>query len=758
MKAFSSSILADTSYSSPEALKESYTSFKEMKDTRESMLVRLLEFNEAAAVADMESTRDFYIGLLKMCNDNKDPKLDAAYQAIFSKYDAVFTAAKTLNADDVCCPKCDSDCDRFEIRDKLKNISSAVNTTIPFICNVVSTPNPVYSEVYYGTLREYCKNGLDHLKNGSFNDWSYEPNIVSDICYAISTASGIKEASSIDEFITNYNDAFKYEPSDIAISVVNDSWYRAGGIIRNSKGYMCIAEISTYAMVDTLINAMKVNSDKLDINKVRAVVNTICDAISTYAILDAKMKDIVSKHYHYINDFNTKSIMKFLGTALGNNDISVRESMEIFGDEITSKSLFDDLDPEDFNRTEFLDLSLVAEHVMEMDKIQGRKYAIALEASLLAQGRYDELYKVNEALGQSIKNGVGKLIEAIRKMIAKFTETIMGNFATEKAYLTKYKNAILNSKVDPATPITFSGDVLAGMDRLRQGNFKIPTTSYNELMNSNNPNQFNSIDDFFKAHVADFGITGFNRNNNPDVKLADDLKVFWGYKQEGKEFKTTFGEINKRIADIYNFILETSKEAGRLRNESKNLDRTYKNYEASAKQYAGDRKPTGTTQATQATAQNASYFSAIYDKYILEGDTEIGQAPSANTQNTQQTNNNNGTVEQNKTNTKMTRGDTDKEVQGTKDDESKIVKNMEVYTKTCQAVIGARATGYEYVHKQLMTIIRYIVKNQFGNSADINYNNNNQQTQEQPQNNQNTAQNQTKSANNNGQPEGASNR
>ena len=97
MKAFSSSILADTSYSSPEVLKESYTSFKDIKDTREPMFIRLLQFDEAAAIADMNSTRDFYIGLLKMCNDNKNPKFDTAYQAIFNKFDAVYTAAKALN-------------------------------------------------------------------------------------------------------------------------------------------------------------------------------------------------------------------------------------------------------------------------------------------------------------------------------------------------------------------------------------------------------------------------------------------------------------------------------------------------------------------------------------------------------------------------------------------------------------------------------------------------------------------------------------
>lgn len=735
MKAFSSSILADTSYSSPEVLKESYTSFKDIKDTREPMFIRLLQFDEAAAIADMNSTRDFYIGLLKMCNDNKNPKFDTAYQAIFNKFDAVYTAAKALNTEALHSDR-PEECSPNDMFIRLNNLSSVINTTISIICDKVSTPTPVYSEAYYGVLREFCKNGIEHIKSGSFNTWDYEPHIVEDICAFVSEASGIQRATSIDEFITNYDAAIKYEPSDIAIANVKDAIYRACGKIRDSKGYIRIDDFDGYALLCTLIDTMKINSENLDINRVRSVVNIICDAIATYAILDAKMKDIIDKHCKYIRDFNTKNIMKFIGTAIGNNDISVRESMEIFGDEITSKSLFDDLDPEDFNRTEFLDLSLVAEHVLKMDKIRGRKYAIALEASLLAQGKYDELYKVNEALGQSIKNAVSRVIEAIRKMIAKFTEALMGNFASEKAYLTKYKNAILNSKVDSATPITFSGDVLRGMDRLNQGHFKVPTTSYNELMNSNKPDQFNSIDDFFKAHVAEFGITGFNRSNNPDVKLADDLKVFWGYKQENEKIETTFAEINERIADIYKFIMDTEKEAGNLRRESKNLDRTYKNYEASAKQYAGNREPAGSTKPTQPTKQNASYYSAIYDKYILEGDApQIGQAPSKanDSQPAQQPS---GSTEQTKTNTQMTRGDTDKEVQSTKDDESKIVKNMEIYTKTCQAVISARATGYEYVHKQLMYIIRFIVKNQFGNSADINYNNQQKKTEQPAQNEQ----------------------
>ena len=709
MKAFSSSILADTSYSSPEVLKESYTSFKDIKDSREPMFIRLLQFDEAAAIADMNSTRDFYIGLLKMCNDNKNPKFDSAYQAIFNKFDAVYTAAKALNTEALHSDR-PEECPPNDMFIRLNNLSSVINTTIPIICDKVSTPTPVYSEAYYGVLREFCKNGIEHIKGGSFNTWDYEPHIVEDICAFVSEASGIQRATSIDEFITNYDAAIKYEPSDIAIANVKDAIYRACVKIRDSKGYIRIDDFDGYALLCTLIDTMKINSDNLDINKVRSVVNTICDAIATYAILDAKMKDIIDKHCKYIKDFNTKNVMKFIGTAIGNNDISVRESMEIFGDEITSKSLFDDLDPEDFNRTEFMDLSLVAEHVMKMDKIHGRKYAIALEASLLAQGKYDELYKVNEALGQSIKQGVGKLIEAIKKIIAKFTETLMGNFASEKKYLTKYKNAILNNKIDPNTKITFNGNVIEGMARLDQ-QFKIPTTSYNDLMKK--PEQFESIETFFDKHRSDFGIGGDFKPTG-DGSLADQLKYYWGYKQDNYSKDVIFKDLN--ILNIYNWLLKTEKEAGDLRRESKNLDRTYKNYEASAKQYAGDRQPV-----------QASYYSAIYDKIITEGDAPTitpvqnpkpAVQPAANDKQQNSQNQN----DENKTNTKLTRGDTDKEVQNTKDDESKIVKNMEIYTKTCQAVIGARATGYEYVHKQLMYIIRFIVKSQFGASADIQYN------------------------------------
>ena len=722
MKPFTSSILSDASYSNMELIRENATSFKSMRDTSESAIVRLLEFNEAAAKADMESTRDFYLNLLKSCNSSDSFDIDNAYLAIFNKYDAVMSAATNIRFVDY--DNCEiEDIEYRTLVNKIGELSDSIdsNNRISFITAAQMTKPNQLSPDRYTIIRDFVKQALGAIKDGKFDEWSYGKDPVEEVCKLCSSICGIEDSSSIDEFITNFNSAIQYRPTEFNYAAISNNAYTAFYALRDIKTFNDITTEPSNNGCD-LINVMKLKTSDLNINKVREVVGQLCDMISVYTIISFKISDIIRKHLSYIYQYNTKSM---LGVVSGN--FSVHEAMEIFGDEITSKSLFDDLDPEDFNRTEFMDLSLVAEHVYNMDRIEGRKYAIALEASLLAAGKYDELYKVNEAIGQSIKSGVSKLIEAVRKMISKFTETIMGNFATEKAYLTKYKNAILNSKVPGDYKITFETDILTAMKRLNE-EFKIPTTSYTELVKK--PERFESIDAFFDKG-ADFGITGFNRNR--DVSLAEDLKIFWGYKGEGAQKReVSFSEINgNTIIDIYNFLLKTEKEAGRLRRESRNLDRTYKNYEMSAKQYAGDRKPGGsaTPAASGQADQNVSssyYFSAIYDTFMEANPTVTPSEPKPAANNNQQGNNNqnqqkDATTGTPATNTKMTRGDTDNEVKKTTDDESKIVRNMEIYTKTCQAVISARATGYEYVHKQLMYIIRYIVKYQFGKNADISY-------------------------------------
>ena len=733
MKAFSSSILNEKNYT-PDLIKES-TSFEKMKDTSESAIIRMLQFNEASAEADIASTREYFISLLKMTNSTTN-NYDPAYAAIFNRYDAVIHAASALIDSAY---KGYTETNYGEIGEKFRHIAASVDTTIPMVCGGnVKTPSNIQYDVLLFNLRDYCIKGIESMKNGSFNEWAdAAERIDAKICSYVARAIGIEHSETIEDFIQHYNDAFSYSTTDIHVHNVPSIMYEGMNRLDQAYNYLNSRDISDYAMTDSFISIMKIHSGtNTDPNKVRKVVDVICNAISTYAIIIAKSRDIIDKHREHIRDVNMASMVSFI-----NNNMPVREAMTIFGDEITTKSLFDDLDPEDFNPTEFMDLTLVAEHVLTMDRMEAKKYAMAVEAHLLATGQYDKLYQVDEAMAQKIKDGVHRFVEAVKKIIDKFVADIMYIFAPEKKYLEKYKNIILNHTIPEGTEVTFEGDVIAAYQRLNNNDFKIPTIAYNELIGQTHAkNQFENEETFFEMHKNDFGnLSGFNRNN--ENSLADDLKVFWGFK-DGKTHQHTFADLNKHIPKIYQWLLDTAKDAKKLQIESKNIDRTYKNYLASAKQYGKPaptadgaqqqvqnkvtNQPSNTNQ--QQTAQNASYYSAIFDKIISEADFgEIQNSKPEAPANDNKQNNDQGNT---KTRTDMTRGDTDAEVKKSGQEESEIARNMEIYVKVCQAVITARITGLRYVHKELMSVMQFIVKAKLGNKATIRNDADSQQAKE----------------------------
>lgn len=705
MRSFSSSILSDKSYGKNIPLHES-TSINAYKETTEPMLYRLLEFNEANAMAELDATREYYISLINMAN-RESTNFDPAYNAIFNRYDSVHLACTNLinywgKFDD------SNDVKYREIYNKIKY--SNIDTTITIINSVKSPPSIAYDIMLYD-LRKYCTDALNAIKNDNFNSWVKETNadIEAAICRYVSKAVGIEEANNINEFVSNYQNAIKFETVDIHIKNAMSVMYDGSNAMDKSICYMSASDLFDYSMANTLVSTMKVHSDKIDINGARKVIDIVSNAVACYSIIIAKIRDIIENARKKVIQANMNAALNIIGNNVNIN--YMKESMEMFGDEITTQSIFADLDPEDFNPTEFMDVSIVAEHVYTMDCIEARKYAMALEARLLSEGKYDQLYVVNEALGEKIKSGVGRLIDAIKKIVARFIEAVMGNFAPEKKYLLKYKNAILNHKVDGNTPIKFNGDIINGMIRL-QKNFKIPTMSYNDLVANRKPEDFESVDTLFNVIRTQFGELGDFKRDTKIEKLADDLKYFWGFKKENFEQETTFGELN--MANIYNFLINTDKEASKLKVEIKNIERSYDNYEKSAKSLAANRaNPKVTKDGSPVVNKEATYFSAIYE-------AEIGEAPAKGgtenkDTNTQQNTNND------KTNTNLTRGDTDAEVKKTSDDEATIVKYMGVYVQLCKDIISARATAFNYVHKELMSVVRYAVKKQYGNNADVDY-------------------------------------
>lgn len=693
MKTFSSSILSvNKNSSNPIALKN----IKE----NQSDLIRLLEFNEDIAKADITCTRDYYLGLLKFANKEVS-NFDPAYAAIFNQYDAVANTVKTMlsacNATPLNWPR-ENEKIVSELAEKIRtsNRSDMVK-----LYGIAKSPIGADTTTILYPIRDYCSKVIENIKSGNFNG-TPELDMVQVVCQHVSKANGLEPANSIDEYCDNYSNYFEFRDVDVLPSNISSVIYNCMDCCGNI--YMNASDIDAYGLCETTISLLKVNIDKFeDPNVIRMIVKNICDALSTYAILICKSREICDKKRMIACDVNTERLAQFV---LANK--SLRESMSMFGDEIDSETMFATLDPEDFNPTMFMDLNLVSENYYNLAKMDAVKQSMALEAKLLAEGKYDELYTVQEAMAGKIKDVIGKIVEAVKQMLDKFVADIMGVFASEKAYLTKYKNIILNNTFPDNTDITFYGDVINGYNRLKK-TFKIPTINYNELEKSafegDNPEAV-----FFDAYFIKKGFIGSDFKRNTEKSLADDLKLYWGFKDD-QTHAHKMSELPK-IDEIYNWLLATEKEAKQLTIEAKNIERSYQNYVRSAKNFAKKEEQNPTTP------QKESYYSPLFQKWMTIDEAIVRTQPSSNTQQS-------GTSQQNqaddRTRVKTTQGDTDAQVKQSNDTEQKIVKNMEIYCKVCRQVCSARATAFRYVHKEFMDIIRAIVKAKLGNSADIKY-------------------------------------
>lgn len=716
MKPFSSSILSVNESASYKEVPVTLKRFKE----NESALVKLLEFDDAAAQAKLTSSRDYYISLLKLAN-HEVKSYDPAYNAIFNQYEAVKAAVCSLMNNYCYSPDYNN---YVTYLDKIRKISNEFNFdySVKIISSLSEKPINTGFESLTLPIKRYCQNALDGLLKGSFDVilMTDHEKFLSNLCLDISKMIGIEESNSLDELITNYKNSFTLTESVVPGTTVVSITCGVTDSINSSSIFLGTHDLFEFTGIEAVVNTIKANIDNVDINAVRACIKNICDALSVYAIFSTKAKDIAEEINKKVVKYNLDAM-----TSTLNGNSPVKEGMSMFGDEIDSKGLFDDLDPEDWNPTEFLDISLVTNHIHEMDAIDARCYAMALEAKYLANGEYDKLHTVHEALMGDLKNGLKKIIDAIRNLVKKFTADIMGVFAPEKTYLEKYKNIILNNGLPENTKITFYGDVVKGFKRL-DSNFTIPTISYNELMANGGRNKFADEDTFFNAY---FKFDSQNFKRNPENSLADDVKVYYGFK-DGKEhiytYKEFIGEVGS-IQNVYNWLLKTGNEAKKLDIESKNIERTYNNYVRSAKAYGAEDKNNQNTQ----TAQNASYYSVLFDKEINISEADIKAADPQPISNNGNNSNNNNQPQQPKTNTNMTRGDTDDEVKKSGDTEAQIQRNMEIYCKVCQSVISARATAFRYVHKEMMDIIKAIVKAKLGNKAEIN------KQPEQQQNNDN---------------------
>lgn len=731
MKAFSSSILS-TKQSDSVLMESTVGTFKSVADDR-SDLVRLLEFNEAAAKAEYDEARDYYIGILRSIQ-NKSGDYSEALNACFNQYEAVKATAKLMLSPDSdgATPCYSSECEKWmQIK---KQYPSAVITQT--YCT--KEPASVESDTLMIPFVKYCKSVADGTVE--------KKNIVEDICTWGSKSVGIESASNLEEFIDNYESFYEFDTREITCA--NMDQYNA---CPKSTFYVWGDKLFQYA--DLAISYLKVNEDSFENpNVVREIVKNICDGIATYTIMAIKTRQINVQKCNELDAVNAKNIAEEL-----KDSTSLSESMKMYGDEIDGKSIFEDLDEYDFNPTEFMDLGLVAEHVLKMDTMEAYKYGMTLEAKYLAEQNYEALATIHEAIGQKIKEGFGKFIEALKKIAAKFVEAIMFNFGTEKAWLTKYKNIILNNEFKKETQVAVYCNLNNAVNQIEK--VVPPLASYAEL--SQDTSAFASEEDFFdkKFKNAFPGIDNV-KNVPKDGTIAEKCKYYLGAKwADGAKDEGTFedfGEGKKwpTVARMYQWLLDTEKLAKTTQAQIKNIERTVENYQRSAAkstipeggnnqqgQQQNNAQTANAQQAAPQTAQNASaYYSYIFGKVMTEADIKPAPVADNNQQGgDQQQNNNQGN---NKNYNKTTQGDTDEEVKKSNDPGSVISGRMQIYCNVCKQVLTAKMTAITYAHKEMLDIMRAIVKARMGDSADIQLkpqgeaNKNNQQKESEQKDNQ----------------------
>lgn len=727
MKAFSSSILS-TKQTDSILMESTVGTFKSVTDEK-SDLVRLLEFNEAAAKAEYDEARDYYISILRSIQ-NKSGDYSEALNACFNQYEAVKATTKIMLSpdSDAVAPCYSSACNDTWMQIKKQYPSTVITQTY-----CTKEPASVESDTLLVPFVKYCKS----IADGTVE----KKNIVEEICTWASKSAGIESASNLEEFIDNYESFYEFDTREITCA--NMDQYNA---CPKSGFYVWGDKLFQYS--DLAISYLKVHEDSFENpNAAREIIKNICDAISAYTIMAVKTRQINVQKCNELDAINAKNIAEKLKDAK-----SLSESMKMYGDEIDGKSIFEDLDEYDFNPTEFMDLGLVAEHMLSMDTMEAYKYGMTLEAKYLAEQNYEALSTIHEAISQKIKEGFGKFVEALKKIAAKFVEAILFNFGTEKAWLTKYKNIILTNEFKKETQVAVYCNLKNAVSQIEK--VVPPLASYAEL--SQDASAFASEEEFFKKKFGQFFPGIENAPNVPkDGTIAEKCKYYLGAKwADGAKDDGTFADFGGKwptVAQMYQWLLDTEKLAKTTQAQIKNIERTVQNYERSAakstvpeggnnnqNQQQNNQGNNAQQQAAPQTAQNASaYYSYIFGKVMTEAD--IKPAPVANNQqgdgqNNQQQNNNQGN---NKNYNKTTQGDTDEEVKKSNDPGSVITGRMQIYCNVCKQVLTAKMTAISYAHREMLDIMRAIVKARMGDSADIQLkpqgeaNKNDQQNKEQ---------------------------
>ena len=444
------------------------------------------------------------------------------------------------------------------------------------------------------------------------------------------------------------------------------------------------------------IISKKLSNIKSDLEKCkeRVAKATIIDDISKKNVdtLIAQMKSIVSSYTWFLNaNYDAETInLRYIMMTYDKikNGSTVSESGMIHGEEFNSDTLFANQDLDDFNRTEWLDLSLTTEcFMMKQLILESRRKIAANEAIILSDNeplKFKRLISMREAEENNMKSKAQSIIDSIKKIVEQFISKMKDRNFKDVKFLNRNSQFISNNiKI---TKIVSAGDIFAGLYRVQKPMNIIPYNA--ESMKDD------LIDKrvFFEKHIlpglqeaSTYSKRQIKWDN--DISIADYCKAYFGAsmpKEKFQECTFTGKEVQDNKENMIKFLNKPNVLQS-INNDLNKLD----NESKKAKTQESKQPDNSTTNNTQNNTSNeksndngetkheSMYYSELYGKYFTEAEIEMD-----NTQSTSGTDNDDNAP-----------------------NNSKSSSGIKVYMDAYKDVLMAKLTAAEFIQNEFMQII-----------------------------------------------------
>lgn len=367
----------------------------------------------------------------------------------------------------------------------------------------------------------------------------------------------------------------------------------------------------------------RLNSYERKINKISDLDNSQRSNIRTYL---NQVKSITNAYEWFLNNLmkirseHMKYIVSTYRRISANNNINLESGM-IHGEEFNSDTLFDNEDLRDFNRTEWLDLSLESEmYAMDYELDEVFRRSALNEALIRTDSNYtfQSLLELNKISTDKVKAIVIEIIKNIKRFFDEHISSLRDKYSKEAKYIAKNSNAFDKPfKVE----VESYADLFAGMSRI-QANIDPKPYNYS-TMKDDLKNTKTFFIKYIKPEMERYASSIKGQRVvkwNDDMSISEYCNMFFGNKIPNQEKKYSFSVdiLNANKDKIKNYVSNPNKILLGIRSDISKL-------EVNAR-----RASAGMTTSWATTSKNnpntesksESFYSYLYDEWFNEAEIE----------------------------------------------------------------------------------------------------------------------------------------